>query len=135
LKALALGAVDFIAKPTDAAAGHLETIADQLIEKIKVAKRAVGRKLPPATVAIDPPDLKKGTRSPLPPNRIIAIGISTGGPNARQCVLSQIPADLAASIMVVQHLPRGFTEVIARAPDECGPVEVQPCNSGTSRSP
>ncbi len=50
LKALALGAVDFIAKPTDAAAGHLETIADQLIEKIKVAKRAAGRKLPPATV-------------------------------------------------------------------------------------
>ena len=74
LKALALGAVDFIAKPTDAAAGHLETIADQLIEKIKVAKRAAGRKLPPATVPIEPPDLKKGTRSPFPPNRIIAIG-------------------------------------------------------------
>ncbi len=60
LKALALGAVDFIAKPTDAAAGHLETIADLLIEKIKVAKRAAGRKLPPATVAIRAAEPEEG---------------------------------------------------------------------------
>ena len=46
LKALALGAIDFVQKPQDAAAGHLESVADQLIEKIKVAKRAAGRKLP-----------------------------------------------------------------------------------------
>lgn len=130
LKALALGAVDFIAKPTDAAGGHLETIADQLIEKIKVAKRAVGRKLPPAVVAIDPPDLKKGTRSLLPPNRIIAIGVSTGGPNALQFVLSQIPGDFPASILVVQHMPEGFTEMFARRLDECCAMDVQEAKSG-----
>jgi two-component system chemotaxis response regulator CheB len=130
LKALALGAVDFIAKPTDAAAGHLEAIADQLIEKIKVAKRAAGRKLPPAVVAIDPPELKKGSKSSLPPNRIIAIGISTGGPNALQFVLSQIPADFPASILVVQHMPEGFTEMFARRLDECCAVEVQEAKSG-----
>ena len=130
LKALALGAVDFIAKPTDAAAGHLEAIADQLIEKIKVAKRAVGRKLPPAVVAVDPPELKKGSRSSLPPNRIIAIGISTGGPNALQFVLSQIPADFPASILVVQHMPEGFTEMFARRLDECCAVDVQEAKSG-----
>src|SRR5215813_13556416 len=130
LKALALGAVDFIAKPTDAAAGHLETIADLLIEKIKVAKRAAGRKLPPATVPIDPPDLKKGARSPLPPNRIVAIGISTGGPNALQYVLSQIPTDFPGSILVVQHMPEGFTEMFAKRLDECCAVEVQEAKSG-----
>jgi two-component system chemotaxis response regulator CheB len=130
LKALALGAVDFIAKPTDAAGGHLETIADQLIDKIKVAKRAVGRKLPPAVVAIDPPDLKKGIRSALPPNRIIAIGISTGGPNALQFVLSQIPADFPASILVVQHMPEGFTEMFARRLDECCALDVHEAKSG-----
>jgi len=130
LKALALGAVDFIAKPTDAAGGHLETIADQLIDKIKVAKRAVGRKLPPAVVAIDPPDLKKGTRSSLPPNRIIAIGISTGGPNALQFVLSQIPGDYPASILVVQHMPEGFTEMFARRLDECCALDVHEAKSG-----
>src|SRR3981081_4812975 len=49
-KALALGAIDFVAKPRDAAVGHLDTIADELIEKIKVAKRAAGRSLPPVVV-------------------------------------------------------------------------------------
>ncbi|HJX94045.1 MAG TPA: response regulator, partial [Candidatus Acidoferrum sp.] len=78
LKALALGAIDFVQKPQDAAAGHLESIADQLIEKIKVAKRAAGRKLPAAVVSDDPPKGKKKTHTALPPNRIIAIGISTG---------------------------------------------------------
>jgi two-component system, chemotaxis family, protein-glutamate methylesterase/glutaminase len=130
LKALAFGAVDFIAKPTDAAGGNLETIADQLIEKIKVAKRAVGRKLPPAVVAIDPPALKKGIRNSLPPNRIIAIGVSTGGPNALQFVLSQIPGDFPASILVVQHMPEGFTEMFARRLDECCALDVQEAKSG-----
>jgi two-component system, chemotaxis family, protein-glutamate methylesterase/glutaminase len=130
LKALALGAVDFIAKPTDAAGGHLETIADLLIEKIKVAKRASGRKLPPAQVSIDPPDQKKGLRNSLPPNRIIAIGISTGGPNALQFVLSQIPGDFPASILVVQHMPEGFTEMFARRLDECCALDVQEAKSG-----
>jgi two-component system, chemotaxis family, protein-glutamate methylesterase/glutaminase len=130
LKALALGAVDFIAKPTDAAAGHLETIADQLIDKIKVAKRAAGRRLPPANVPIDTPDIKKGTRSAVAPNRIIAIGISTGGPNALQFVLSQLPGDFPASILVVQHMPEGFTEMFARRLDECCAVDVQEAKSG-----
>jgi two-component system chemotaxis response regulator CheB len=130
LKALALGAVDFIAKPTDAAAGHLETIADLLIEKIKVAKRAAGRKLPPATVAIEPPNLKKGARSAVPPSRIIAIGISTGGPNALQYVLSQIPAEFPCSILVVQHMPEGFTEMFAKRLDECCALDVSEAKSG-----
>jgi len=130
LKALALGAVDFIAKPTDAAAGHLETIADLLIEKIKVAKRAAGRRLPPATVAIDPPDQKKGARSVLPPSRIIAIGTSTGGPNALQFVLSQIPAEFPCSILVVQHMPEGFTEMFAKRLDECSALDVSEAKSG-----
>ncbi len=129
LKALALGAVDFLAKPRDAAAGHLEQIADQLIAKIKVAKRAVGRKLP-AAVLEEKPAPKKGTRAALPPRRIIAIGISTGGPNALQFVLSQIPADFQSTIIVVQHMPEGFTEMFAKRLDECCALEVQEARSG-----
>jgi two-component system chemotaxis response regulator CheB len=129
LKALALGAVDFLAKPKDAAAGHLEQIADQLIAKIKVAKRAVGRKLP-AAVLEEKPAPKKGTRAALPPRRIIAIGISTGGPNALQFVLSQIPADFQSTIIVVQHMPEGFTEMFAKRLDECCALEVQEARSG-----
>ncbi len=129
LKALALGAVDFLQKPKDAAAGHLDQIADQLIAKIKVAKRAAGRKLP-AVVIEDKPAPKKGTRAALPPRRIIAIGISTGGPNALQFVLSQIPADFQSTIIVVQHMPEGFTEMFAKRLDECCALEVQEARSG-----
>jgi two-component system, chemotaxis family, protein-glutamate methylesterase/glutaminase len=130
LKALALGAIEFVAKPENAAAGHLDSIADLLIEKIKVGKRAAGKKLPAAVVSDDPPKGKKKSRAALAPNRIITIGISTGGPNALQYVLSQIPADFPASILVVQHMPEGFTEMFAKRLDECCALEVHEARSG-----
>ena len=130
LKALALGAVDFLAKPKDAAAGHLEEIADQLIAKIKVAKRAAKRKLPPVAVKEELPKLTKGRRPALPPRRVIAVGISTGGPNALQFMLSQIPSDFLSTILVVQHMPEGFTEMFAKRLDECCPLEVHEARSG-----
>jgi two-component system chemotaxis response regulator CheB len=130
LKALALGAVDFLAKPKEAAAGHLEEIADQLIAKIKVAKRAAKRKLPPVTVKEELPKLAKASRPALAPRRVIAVGISTGGPNALQYVLSQIPSDFLSTIVVVQHMPEGFTEMFAKRLDECCPLEVQEARSG-----
>jgi two-component system, chemotaxis family, protein-glutamate methylesterase/glutaminase len=130
LKALALGAIEFVAKPENAAAGHLDSIAGQLIEKIKVAKRAAGKKLPAAVVSDDPPKEKKKDRAALPPNRVIAIGISTGGPNALQYVLSQIPADFPACILIVQHMPEGFTEMFANRLDECCALDVSEAHSG-----
>ena len=129
-KALALGAIDFVAKPRDAAAGHLDAIAVELIEKIKVAKRASGRKIH-ANIAVETqPPQKKSSRATLPPSRIVAIGISTGGPNALQYVLSQIPADFSASILIVQHMPEGFTEMFARRLDECCALDIQEARSG-----
>jgi two-component system, chemotaxis family, protein-glutamate methylesterase/glutaminase len=127
-KALAMGAVDFLAKPKDASS-HLDEIADQLIAKIKVAKRAVGRILPPAVIEETAPP-KKATRAALPPRRVIAIGISTGGPNALQFVLSQIPADFQSAIVIVQHMPEGFTEMFAKRLDECCALEVHEARSG-----
>ena len=129
-KALALGAIDFVAKPQDAAAGHLETIAVELIEKIKVASRVGNHKLAARTL----PELqvvrKQRGSAAFPPNRIVAIGISTGGPNALQYVLSQLPADFPACVLVVQHMPEGFTEMFARRLDECCALEVQEARSG-----
>jgi two-component system chemotaxis response regulator CheB len=129
-KALALGAIDFVAKPRDAAAGHLDAIAVELIEKIKVAKRASGRKIH-ANIAVETqPPQKKSSRATLPPSRIVAIGISTGGPNALQYVLSQIPADFSATILIVQHMPEGFTEMFAKRLDECCALDIQEARSG-----
>jgi len=129
LKALAYGAVDFLAKPKDAAAGRLDEIADQLIAKIKVAKRAVGRKLPAAVIE-EAAVRKKEIRAALPPRRVIAIGISTGGPNALQFVLSQIPGDFQSTILIVQHMPEGFTEMFAKRLDECSALHVHEARSG-----
>jgi two-component system, chemotaxis family, protein-glutamate methylesterase/glutaminase len=129
-KALALGAIDFVAKPKDAAAGHLDAIAVQLIEKIKVAKRASGRKVRPSVPVETQPVARKAVRAALPPNRIVAIGISTGGPNALQYVLSQIPADFPASTLIVQHMPEGFTEMFAKRLDECCALDVHEARSG-----
>jgi two-component system, chemotaxis family, protein-glutamate methylesterase/glutaminase len=130
-KALALGAIDFVAKPKDASAGHLDPIANQLIDKIKVAKRAGGPKVPPR---LEPDPLpaqqKRQSHLLIPPSRIIAIGISTGGPNALQFVLSQIPGDIPAAFVVVQHMPEGFTDMFARRLDECCALEVQEAKSG-----
>jgi len=129
-KALALGAIDFVAKPKEASSGHLDAIATQLIEKIKVAKRATrgGIRSPAIAETLQP--VKKNARSAAPPHRIIAIGVSTGGPNALQFVLSQIPADFPGSLLIVQHMPEGFTEMFARRLDECCALEVQEARSG-----
>jgi two-component system, chemotaxis family, protein-glutamate methylesterase/glutaminase len=129
-KALALGAIDFVAKPTNAAAGNLEPVANQLVEKIKVAKRAGGPKVFAKAGIELPPRTKKQTRPALPPNRVIAIGISTGGPNALQYLLTQIPGDFQATIVVVQHMPEGFTDMFARRLDECCQIDVQEAKSG-----
>jgi two-component system chemotaxis response regulator CheB len=129
-KALALGAIDFVAKPRDAAAGNLEPVALQLAEKIKVAKRAGGRKTIPKPVLEIPPSSKKRSRPAIPPNRIIAIGISTGGPNALQYLLTQFPADFPATFVVVQHMPEGFTDMFARRLDECCALDVHEAKSG-----
>jgi two-component system chemotaxis response regulator CheB len=130
-KALALGAIDFVAKPKEASAGHLDPVANQLIEKIKVAKRAGAAKITPR---LEPEPSRghnqKPSRSLLPPSRVIAIGISTGGPNALQFVLSQIPGDIPAAFVVVQHMPEGFTDMFARRLDECCALEVQEAKSG-----
>lgn len=129
-KALALGAIDFVAKPKDAAAGNLDPVAHALAEKIKVAKRAGGAKALPKLEMDAPLPKKNRSRASIAPNRIIAIGISTGGPIALQYVLSQIPADFPASIVIVQHMPEGFTDMFARRLDECCALEVQEAKSG-----
>jgi two-component system chemotaxis response regulator CheB len=129
-KALALGAIDFVAKPREAAAGHLETIAADLVERIKVAYRVGGHE-PAARVLPEPQKVRKmGRRSSLPANRIVAIGISTGGPNALQYLFSQLPGDFPGCIVVVQHMPEGFTEMFARRLDECSALEIVEARSG-----
>ncbi|MFB3813889.1 MAG: chemotaxis response regulator protein-glutamate methylesterase [Terriglobales bacterium] len=129
-KALALGAFDFVAKPKDAASAHMEDIATELINKIKVAAHTRH----PSTaieVAMEPPKVAKpAQQEKTRASHLVAIGVSTGGPNAVQYVLSQLPADFPAAIVVVQHMPEGFTEMFAHRLDESCAIEVKEAQSG-----
>lgn len=127
-KALALGAFDFVAKPHDALSAQMDAIATELISKIKVAAQTRMPKSQPEVPA--PRRAKKRDTKRLPTRKVVAIGISTGGPNALQYVLSQLPADFPASIVVVQHMPEGFTELFSRRLDECCAIDVKEAHSG-----
>jgi two-component system chemotaxis response regulator CheB len=126
-KALALGALDFIAKPADAASAHMDEIAAELIAKIKAAASG---KVGAVPVMTHVPQTAKQPRPHTAPTRIVAIGISTGGPNTLQYVLAQLPADFPGAILVVQHMPEGFTEMFARRLNDTCAIEVKEARSG-----
>jgi two-component system, chemotaxis family, protein-glutamate methylesterase/glutaminase len=69
------------------------------------------------------------------PNKIVAIGVSTGGPQALEYVLSHLPADFPGTIAVVQHMPDGFTDMFARRLDEICPLRVKEAQSGDLLQP
>jgi two-component system chemotaxis response regulator CheB len=128
-RALALGAFDFVAKPQDASA-HMQQVTEELINKIKAAAHADS----PGLTRSLPLEFRKAEkprrRSKGPTTKIIALGISTGGPNALQYLLSQLPGDFPGSILIVQHMPEGFTDMFARRLDECCAIEVKEAQSG-----
>lgn len=139
-KALSHGAFDFVTKPKDAASAHMEAIANELITKIKVAAdtRVPRAGIPLPQYQMDTPlrpvKFSAGFVKPRSaggvPTKIVAIGVSTGGPNAVQYLLSQMPSDFPAAIVIVQHMPEGFTEMFARRLDECCAIEVKEAHSG-----
>ncbi len=129
LNALSQGAFDFVAKPTDSTKGGLEQIARELAVKIKVA--AISG---PPKQTFNPPPQAAPAPKPQPtenrPTRTIAIGISTGGPNALHFLCSQLPADFSGCLLIVQHMPEGFTGMFARRLNDCSPILVSEALSG-----
>lgn len=127
LKALALGAFDFVAKPADVAA-RMPEIALDLIEKIKAAANSRRVRVAPISELLRMPE--KVVANAHKPTRVVTIGISTGGPQALQHMLSQLPGEFPGSIVVVQHMPENFTEMFARRLDEVCAVRVKEAQSG-----
>ena len=130
LEALSLGANDYATKPSNL--GSLEAvnqhISQELIPKIKLfgSQRAEGQgnketrgdkgKLAPRPSPLAPRHSSLATRhSPLATERvdIVAIGVSTGGPNALAALLSEFPAEFPVPIAIVQHMPPMFTKLLA----------------------
>ncbi|MGA9529107.1 MAG: chemotaxis response regulator protein-glutamate methylesterase [Terriglobales bacterium] len=127
LKALAQGAFDFVAKPQDVSA-RMPEIANELIKKIQAA--AQNGVAQPQYLRDEAPRAPITKQNPAAPTSIIAIGVSTGGPNALQYLFSQLPAGFSGSILVVQHMPDGFTEMFAKRLDETCPIRVKQAQSG-----
>jgi two-component system chemotaxis response regulator CheB len=110
LRALELGAVDFVSKPRFDLADGLSKLKSEICEKVKAAAQArVDRR---QTQAASPPARLQGFKGYATTECIIAIGASTGGVEALTAVLHAMPADSPA-IMVTQHMPEGFTKSFA----------------------
>ena len=117
LEALTLGAVDFIAKPKVDVVSTLNSYADEIISKVKMAARAnvsnnTNRTLKTREAVKTEPVKKRATSS----NRIIALGASTGGTEAIKVVVKGLPADTPA-VVITQHLPAPFSESFVRHVD------------------
>jgi two-component system chemotaxis response regulator CheB len=129
-KALHMGAFDFVAKPKDVLDLGVQAIATELIGKIKAAVASPVRRRPIMQVAPAEAANSRPKHPSVPASKIVVIGLSTGGPNTLEVLLSQLPADFPAAILVVQHMPAGFTDTFARRLNETCAVEVKEAQSG-----
>ncbi|HXF47465.1 MAG TPA: chemotaxis response regulator protein-glutamate methylesterase [Burkholderiaceae bacterium] len=113
LRALELGAVDFVAKPRLGVAAGIAEMANEICDKIRVAARAKTFRQPNARAPAPPPAKARPAQySRLSTEKLIAIGASTGGTEAIRVVLEQLPADSPA-VLITQHMPPGFTRSFA----------------------
>jgi two-component system chemotaxis response regulator CheB len=152
MEALALGASDFVQKPSGSVSEDVSSVKDSLMGMLlgygSQYRRMMGKKV------LAPGEYPKKTETfpadggfhikpapvvpaPLPAQirkpgktEIIAIGISTGGPDALRMVFSKLDADLQTPIVVVQHMPPGFTSEFAKSLDRLCPLEVKEAEEG-----
>ena len=143
LRALELGAVDFIPKP-DSAYMDILKVARDLVDKVRAlaVRRAPVRKAPPAAPAPVPP-VRSVVRPPAPARapggsvryRCIALGTSTGGPVALGRILPRLPRDFPIPIVVVQHMPPGFTRPLSERLNAASAIAIVEGETGTVLRP
>ncbi|MDR3199987.1 MAG: chemotaxis response regulator protein-glutamate methylesterase [Spirochaetales bacterium] len=153
MEALTLGASDFIMKPSGSAQEDLHTVSHSLIEMVHsygslhrgrlaasaLAHQSAAAAAPPKPVssavhaALHSEEKKEEQAGPLHakgPIDIVAIGISTGGPNALREVFAALTPDYKIPTVVVQHMPAGFTAEFAKSLDRICPQEVKEAEEG-----
>jgi len=119
LDALALGATDYFAKPAAGLEASLRVIREELIPEIK----ALCRRSP---IALAPPAAKRIPDAVEPgPLNVVAIGTSTGGPNALAELVAALPPGFPVPIVIVQHMPPMFTRLLAERLSAHGTVRVE----------
>ncbi|MBH9553415.1 protein-glutamate methylesterase/protein-glutamine glutaminase [Inhella gelatinilytica] len=133
LRALELGAIDFVAKPKIGVADGIRQLADDITDKVRIAAKAHVRRTPSAAPT------PAGTAAPAPApvtavgrlstEKIIFIGASTGGTEATKDVLVNLPADCPA-VCVTQHMPPGFTASYASRLNSLCKIRVSEARDG-----
>lgn len=146
-RALELGAVDFVQKPSGSISLDLHKVREQLLDKLRIAVKA---RLAPLALSnqqpVRAPVQPQAQVKPQPQRRfpvpvsgafehLVAIGTSTGGPRALQLVLSHIPANFPAPILVVQHMPPKFTKSLADRLDSLCAIRVVEAEDGMLLEP
>ena len=149
LRCLEMGAVDFVGKPSGAISLDIEKIAGEMIAKVKAA---AGAKILSRLTSSPPSPVKGGlsetgrsvafSHSPSLTGEggerertgrgtpILVIGASTGGPRALQTLIPALPADLGVPIVIVQHMPPGFTGSLARRLEQTSSFTVREAAEG-----
>jgi len=138
MKALSLGAVDYISKPSGTTSLDIGKIRNKLIQKIKTAFACKVKVTAPVDVNAEKfriiiSKLSAGSTSFPQPARelshgekeLIAIAASTGGPAALQIVLESFPSDLSAGLVIVQHIAKGFSQAMAERLNSISPLEIK----------
>ncbi|WP_058616010.1 protein-glutamate methylesterase/protein-glutamine glutaminase [Tepidimonas taiwanensis] len=139
LRALELGAVDFVTKPRVGVASGLQQLADDIVDKIRIAARAHVRRLATAPGTAPPAPVIKPAVGAAPPaapgtprlstEKVICIGASTGGTEAIKEILMELPPD-APAVVITQHMPPGFTASFAARLDSLCRIRVAEARDG-----
>ena len=127
IRALELGAVDFVRKPRDSRV-DLGRVKERLHEALRAAASVNLRAAP--MLARPPRPLRRAGEATEGAHTVVVVAASTGGPRALAEVLPGLPADLGAAVIVVQHMPPGFTAGLARRLDDLCALPVSEARNG-----
>lgn len=133
---LELGAMDFIHKPDRAFYAKDEHFREEFISTLMAVSECQLPTFSNVNVLVDIEntkkviDLVKKHKKSISQNQIVAIASSTGGPKALQQVIPKLPSNLDAPVLVVQHMPKGFTKSLAERLDSLSEVSVKEAEEG-----
>jgi two-component system, chemotaxis family, protein-glutamate methylesterase/glutaminase len=136
LTALDLGAIDFVQKPTALASEKIFEVSTELIEKVKaagsIALNRISAAPPLPSPVISAPEMRvSGSHSV----DLVVIGISTGGPQALKRLIPQLPQDFPVPVVMVMHMPVGYTEMYAAKLNEQSQLAVREAAEGNEVRP
>ena len=136
LTALDAGAIDFVQKPTALASEKIFEVSTELIEKVKAAGHIELTRI--SRTPAEPVATKSETATKIAGNHsvdLVVIGISTGGPQALKRLIPQLPSDFPVPVLMVMHMPVGYTEMYAAKLNELSQLEVKEAAEGDEIKP